>query len=50
MILSALEPTFRGRKLNMPNFPAEEMEEVGFMIGNKVNENFELVIDKIVIE
>lgn len=50
MIFSALEPTFRGRKLNMPNFPAEELEEVGFMIGNKVNENFELVIDKIVLE
>ena len=48
--LSALEPTFRGRKLNMPNFPAEELEEVGFMIGNKVTENFELVIDKIVLE
>lgn len=50
IILSALEPTFRGRKLNMPNFPADELEEVGFMIGNKVNENFELVIDKIVLE
>lgn len=50
IMLSALEPTFRGRKLNMPNFPADELEEVGFMIGNKVNENFELVIDKIVLE
>jgi hypothetical protein len=50
IMLSALEPTFRGRKLNMPNFPSEELEEVGFMIGNKVNENFELVIDKIVLE
>lgn len=50
IMLSVLEPTFRGRKLNMPNFPAGELEEVGFMIGNKVNENFELVIDKIVLE
>jgi len=50
IMLSALEPTFRGRKLNMPNFPSEELEEVGFMIGNKVNENFELVIDKIALE
>lgn len=48
--LSALEPTFRGRKLYMPNFPAEKLEEVGFMIANKANENFELVIDKIVLE
>ncbi len=50
ILLSDLSPTFRGRKLNMPNFPAEELEEVAFMIGNKVNENFELVIDKIVLE
>ncbi|MHB1148008.1 MAG: CIA30 family protein [Lutibacter sp.] len=50
IMLSALEPTFRGRKLNMPNFPAEELQEVGFMIGNKVHENFELVIDKITLE
>jgi len=50
IMLSALEPTFRGRKLNMPNFPADELQEVGFMIGNKVNENFELVIDKITLE
>lgn len=48
--LSVLEPTFRGRKLNMPNFPSLALEEVGFMIGNNVNENFELVIDKIVLE
>lgn len=48
--LSALEPFFRGRKLNMPNFSAVELEEVGFMIGNKVNENFQLVIDKIILE
>jgi NADH dehydrogenase [ubiquinone] 1 alpha subcomplex assembly factor 1 len=50
MILIALEPTFRGRKLTMPNFPAEELEEVGFLIGNKVNEHFELLIDKIILE
>lgn len=47
--LSELKPTFRGRKLNMPSFPAEDLEEVGFMIANKMNENFELVIDKIVL-
>ena len=45
-----LTPTFRGRKLTIPNFPAEELEEVGFLIGNKANENFELVIDKIILE
>jgi len=50
MMLTELEPTFRGRKLTMPNFPAEELEEVAFLIGNKVNEHFELVIDKIILE
>jgi hypothetical protein len=50
MMLTALEPTFRGRKLTMTNFPAEELEEVGFLIGNKVNEYFEVVIDKIILE
>lgn len=50
IMLSELSPTFRGRKLNMPNYPAEELEEVAFMIGNKVNENFQLVIDKITLQ
>ncbi len=48
--LSELSPTFRGRKLNIPNFQTEELEEVGFMIGNKVNEHFNLVIGKIFLE
>lgn len=50
IMLSELQPTFRGRKLNMPNFPAEELEEVGFMITNKKNESFELVLDKMILE
>ena len=40
-------PSFRGQKLNFPNFSANNIEEIGFLIGNKVNESFKLVIDKI---
>jgi hypothetical protein len=40
-------PSFRGQKLNFPNFSSKNIEEIGFLIGNKVNENFKLVIDKI---
>lgn len=42
-----LIPTFRGRKLNMPNFTSNVLEEIGFLIGNKKNEKFKLLIDKI---
>ena len=40
-------PSFRGRKLNFHNFSSKNIEEIGFLIGNKVNENFKLAIDKI---
>ncbi|MEZ4887828.1 MAG: CIA30 family protein [Chitinophagales bacterium] len=47
ILLKDLQPTFRGRKLDMPNFSAESMEEIGFLIGNKKAEDFKLEIDKI---
>lgn len=40
-------PQFRGRVLNQPNFPGERIEEIAFLIGNKQNESFELIIDSI---
>ncbi len=40
-------PGFRGRRLRQPNYEGEEMEEIGFLIGNKKEESFELLIDKI---
>ena len=43
--LSEMEPRFRGRKLNMPNYPAEILEEIAILIGNKKNESFRLEID-----
>ena len=40
-------PTFRGRKLNMPNFQNNTMEEIGFLVGNKTTEDFKLLIENI---
>jgi len=40
-----LEATFRGRQLDMPHFPKRDLEEVGFLISNKKEEDFKLEID-----
>ena len=40
-------PTWRGMRLNYPNFPAQSLEEIGILIGNKKPESFTLVIDEI---
>ncbi|WP_111708368.1 CIA30 family protein [Lutibacter citreus] len=48
--LAKLKPTFRGRELSIPNFPGSELEEIGFLIGNKKNEKFKLIIDTIILE
>lgn len=45
--LSDFYPRYRGRSLNLPNFEANKIQEVGILIGNKTEENFELEIDKI---
>ena len=44
---TAMDPRFRGRKLNEPNFPGEQLEEIAFLIGNKKEQSFELLIDYI---
>ena len=48
--LSDLYPSFRGYKMNMPNFPGETMEELAFLIANKKAEDFRLEIDKIELQ
>ena len=48
--LKEMIPTYRGRSLNIPNFSANEIQEVRFLIGNKRAENFRLEIDKIVLK
>ena len=45
--LKELYPSFRGRKLDMPNFSKGDIEEVAFLIGNKRKEKFRLLLDKI---
>lgn len=40
-------PSFRGRKLNQPNFSKDTLEEITFLIGNKKKESFKILIDKI---
>lgn len=43
-------PSFRGYKLDSPNFDGSSIEEVTFLIANKKNEYFKLVIDSISLE
>jgi hypothetical protein len=45
-----LIPSFRGRLLNRPSFAGEQVQELGFLIGNKKEEAFELLIDKIEVQ
>jgi NADH dehydrogenase [ubiquinone] 1 alpha subcomplex assembly factor 1 len=45
--LKDMYPWFRGRKLEHPNFSNDYIEELGFLIGNKKQEKFKLLIDKI---
>jgi len=40
-------PSFRGRKLDQPNFSKDCIEEIAFLFGNKSQEKFKLIIDKI---
>ena len=47
--LNKMYPSFRGRRLDMPNFFSNEIGEVTFLIGNKKNEDFELWIDSIML-
>lgn len=45
--LKEMYPSFRGRKLDMPNFSGDKIEQVTFLIGNKKEQDFKLLIDKI---
>ena len=40
-------PSFRGYKLDRPNYDGKQMEEIAFLIGNKKAERFKLQIDNI---
>jgi hypothetical protein len=45
--LKDFHPSFRGSTLNMPNFDAEKIEQIAFLIANKANERFKLAIESI---
>jgi hypothetical protein len=45
--LKDMVPQFRGRKLDLPNFSHDQIEEIAFLIGNKKAESFSLLIDSI---
>ncbi|MDN3204155.1 CIA30 family protein [Algoriphagus sediminis] len=47
--LGEMYPAFRGRKLRMDNYPADILEEIAFLIGNKKKESFRLELSRIEI-
>jgi len=48
--LKDMRPSYRGRFLDMDNYNHDSIEELTFLIANKREENFELLIDKIELE
>ncbi len=48
--LKDLYPSFRGYKLNQPNFDGISMEEIAILIANERKEDFKLEIDSISLE
>lgn len=47
---SKLYPVFRGQTLDLPNFEGIIVSEITFLIGNKKEESFQLLIDAIIVE
>ena len=45
ILLQDMYPTFRGKTLDKPNFDKNHIEELTFLIANKKQENFKLLID-----
>jgi hypothetical protein len=50
LALSTFKPSFRGRELDMSNFNFDKIEEVRFLIANKKEEDFSLLIDHVSIK
>ena len=47
--ISDFYPQFRGQQLDMPNFNFNEIQEMAFLIANKKEEDFSLLIDQIML-
>ncbi|NRD22794.1 CIA30 family protein [Winogradskyella litoriviva] len=45
-----MSPSFRGYALDIPNYNGEQMENITFLIGNKKEESFMLLIDSIILK
>ena len=50
LAINEFYPQFRGRKLDIPNFNFKNIEQLSFLIANKQEEDFELLIDWIGLE
>ncbi len=48
--LKTMKPQFRGRSLNMDNYPAEMVSELAILIGNKKEQTFKLELDWLRLE
>ena len=48
--LKSFYPSFRGYRLNIPNFDADQIEQIAFLIGNKTKELFSLKIKSITLK
>ena len=44
---STMIATFRGYRLDLPRYEGDKIEEITFLIGNKKEESFELLVDRI---
>ena len=48
--ITELYASFRGRTIDIPNYDGASLEEIAFLVGNKKNEDFQLIIDKIEVK
>lgn len=48
--ISEMYASFRGNKLNIPNYDGAKIEQLAFLIANYKEESFELLIDKIEVK
>ena len=44
---SSMIATFRGYRLDLPRYEGDKIEEITFLAGNKRNETFKLLVDRI---
>ena len=50
MPIKDMYASFRGRKLNIQNFSNNYFEQITILVGNKRNEEFNLLIDEITLD